>query len=140
MGMKRDRIIELLECERQCILRNSDNSCNRDCANCDLVQDSKELLGMYDLVKKMVESYDQLVIGRWKQLKGDFTTPGGTPYYVCGACGGSGHLHGCEYPRRKVICDACGRINIYPWEKAYEEGSSLWEDDEEEVKQDGSFV
>lgn len=138
--MKRDRIIELLECERQCILRNSDNSCNRDCANCDLVQDSKELLGMYDLVKKMVESYDQLVIGRWKQLKGDFTTPGGTPYYVCGACGGSGHLNGCEYPRRKVICDACGRINIYPWEKAYEEGSSLWEDDEEEVKQDGSIV
>lgn len=140
MGMKRDRIIELLECERQCILRNSDNSCNRDCANCDLVQDSKELLGMYDLVKKMVESYDQLVIGRWKQLKGDFTTPGGTPYYVCGACGGSGHLNGCEYPRRKVICDACGRINIYPWERAYEEGSSLWEDDEKEVKQDGSVV
>ena len=81
------------------------------------------------------------VIGRWKQpdMRG-YTTPGGTPYYECGACGGSGHLHGCEYPRRKVICDNCGRINIYPWEKAYEEKSSLWEDDEEEVKQDGSIV
>lgn len=76
-------------------------------------------------------------IGRWKPLKGDFTTPGGTPYYVCGACGGSGHLQGCEYPRRKVVCDNCGRINIYPWERAYEEGSSLWESDEEAVKRDG---
>lgn len=127
--MKRDRIIELLECERQCILRNSDNSCNRDCANCDLVQDTKELLAMYDIVKKVVVSYERRVIGRWKQLKGAFTTPGGTPYYVCGACGGSGHLNGCEYPRRKLICDTCGRINIYPWEKAYEEGSTLWEND-----------
>ena len=77
------------------------------------------------------ESQQQRVIGRWKQIKGDFTTPGGTPYYVCGACGGSGHLNGCEYPRRKIICDNCGRINIYPWERAYEEGSSLWEDDED---------
>jgi len=138
--MKRDRIIELLECERQCILRNDGNSCNRDCANCDLVQDTKELLAMYDIVKKVVVRYERRVIGRWKQLKGAFITPGGTPYYVCGACGGSGHLNGCEYPRRKVICDTCGRINLYPWERAYEEGSSLWEDDEEEVKQDGSIV
>lgn len=137
--MKRDRIIELLECERQCILRNSDNSCDRDCANCDLVQDSKELLAMYDFVKKVVVNYEQRVIGRWKQLKGNFTTPGGTPYYVCGACGGSGHLNGCEYPRRKVICDTCGRINIYPWEKAYEERSSFWEDDKEEGNENGGL-
>lgn len=70
-------------------------------------------------------------IGRWVQVKGNFTTPGGTPYYVCGGCGKSGHLNGCEYSKRKVICDGCGRINIYPWERAYEEGSSLWVDDGE---------
>lgn len=46
--------------------------------------------------------------------------------YACGNCGGSEHLHGAEFPRRKMICDNCGQINIYPWEKAYEEGSSLW--------------
>ena len=56
---------------------------------------------------------------------------------VCGACDGSGHLHGCEYPRRKVICDTCGRINLYPWEKAYEDVSSMWESDEEAVMHDG---
>lgn len=83
---------------------------------------------------ELLDSKKPTAIGRWKQLKGDFTTPGGTPYYVCGSCGDSGHLNGCEYPRRKVICDTCGRINIYPWEKAYEEGSSMWESDEEAVK------
>lgn len=46
--------------------------------------------------------------------------------YACGNCGGSEHLHGAEFPRRKVICDNCGQINIYPWEMAYEEWSSLW--------------
>lgn len=63
--------------------------------------------------------------GRWKQVHGGMS-PGGTPAFVCGSCGGSEHLHGAEYPRRKIICDNCGQINIYPWEKAYEEGSSSW--------------
>ena len=65
-------------------------------------------------------------LSRWKEVHGDFLTPGGTPYFECGLCGGTGHLHGVEYPKRKMICDNCGAINIYPWEKAYEEGSSLW--------------
>ena len=68
--------------------------------------------------------------GRWKKVHG-YISPGGTPAFVCGNCGGSEHLHGVEYPRRKIICDNCGQINIYPWEKAYEEGSSLWPTDEQ---------
>jgi hypothetical protein len=64
-------------------------------------------------------------LGRWKQIH-DVVTPGGTPYFECALCGGSGHLHGEEFPKRKMICDNCGNANIYPWEKAYEEGSSLW--------------
>lgn len=70
-----------------------------------------------------------LKIGKWKHVRGNFLTPGGTPYYECGSCGGSGHLHGVEFPKRKVICDNCGRINIYPYESASEETSSLWEND-----------
>lgn len=69
-------------------------------------------------------------IGKWKQVHIGDMSPGGTPVFACGACGGSEHLHGVEFSRRKVICDNCGRINIYPWEKAHEEGSSLWEDDD----------
>lgn len=70
-----------------------------------------------------------LKIGKWKHVRGNFMTPAGTPYYECGSCGGSGHLHGVEFPKRKVICDNCGRINIYPYESASEETSSLWEND-----------
>lgn len=71
------------------------------------------------------------MLGRWVRKNVGFT-PGGTPYYVCGGCGETGHLHGIEYPKRKMICDSCGRVNIYPGEKAYEEGSSLWVNDEED--------
>ena len=73
-----------------------------------------------------------MTLGRWKKMDGGGMTPGGTPMYACGKCGGSYHLHGAEYPKRKIICDECGRVNIYPWEAAYEVGSSLWENDEEE--------
>lgn len=62
-----------------------------------------------------------LRIGHWKEKKGSYMTPGGTPIYVCAKCGGSEHLHGVEYPRRKVFCEACGTVNLYPWERAYEE-------------------
>ena len=69
-------------------------------------------------------------IGRWRQVKGNYLTPGGTPLYACGNCGGSDHLYGVEYTRRKIVCDNCGRVNIYPWERSYDEDSSLWENDE----------
>jgi hypothetical protein len=36
--MTAKRIIELLTAEYNCVARNS-AGCNRDCANCDLVQD-----------------------------------------------------------------------------------------------------
>lgn len=62
-----------------------------------------------------------LKIGRWVQETGDFLTPGGTPYYICEKCGQDGHLHGVEYPRRKVFCENCGTANLYPWERCYEE-------------------
>ena len=45
--MPLERALELLKIERECISRA--NTCNRDCANCELVQDDKELLEMYDL-------------------------------------------------------------------------------------------
>jgi len=61
------------------------------------------------------------VFGKWIKDNSIGMSPGGTPGYVCSQCGGSFHLHGAEYPRRKMICDKCGSINSYPWEKTYEE-------------------
>lgn len=47
--MTKDRALELLKIEHECVLRN-ENGCDRDCANCDLVQETDELLEMYKFV------------------------------------------------------------------------------------------
>ena len=76
-----------------------------------------------------MKTHVQFKAGKWKQLYG-YATPGGTPVFVCGHCGGSQHLYGAEYPKRKLYCEQCGRINIYPWERAQEQGDGpFWEDD-----------
>lgn len=58
--MTNQRILELLKIERECVARG--NTCGRTCATCELVQDDKELLEMYDTLirerKKMEEIYD----------------------------------------------------------------------------------
>ena len=46
--MNLQRKIELLEAERDCIRRRDEDPCDRKCADCDLVQDSEELLEMYN--------------------------------------------------------------------------------------------
>lgn len=53
--MTKDRALELLKIERECVLRN-ETGCDRDCAKCDLVQDTDELLKMYKFV---IEFLDQ---------------------------------------------------------------------------------
>ena len=59
--------------------------------------------------------------GKWVEVHGNYLTPGGCPLYVCDRCGETEHLHGIEFERRKMVCDCCGSINCYPWEKTYEE-------------------
>ena len=68
-------------------------------------------------------------IGRWKRTYVGLTSAD-APCYECGKCGGSPHFYGDGYPKRKLLCDICGRVNIYPGEKAWEVSSSLWEEDE----------
>ena len=79
--MTNRRALELLMIERSCVRKGSgmmldpdigyikiDEDCNRDCANCPLVQDSRELLDMYDkvitMMLKKVEEEDKV-----KELK-----------------------------------------------------------------------
>lgn len=47
--MTPERVLELLKIERECIKRNK-FGCDRKCGECDLVQDTEELLEMYDTV------------------------------------------------------------------------------------------
>lgn len=52
--MTEQRMAELLEIEHECMLRGSHGDCDRDCANCELVQDDGELHEMYTNVIEMV--------------------------------------------------------------------------------------
>lgn len=41
------RMIELLEIEHECMLRGAHDDCDRNCADCELVQDDGDLHEMY---------------------------------------------------------------------------------------------
>ena len=50
--MELKRMYELLNIERECIMRQ----CDKDCANCDLAQDKSELILMYNILIAMIGS------------------------------------------------------------------------------------
>lgn len=52
--MEIQRAIELLKIEQECLKRNELKECNRECASCDIVQDSRELYRMYSLAIKVL--------------------------------------------------------------------------------------
>ena len=91
-----------------------------------------DLKAAADRLEEQAKAPNPRTFGRWKEQICAGFTPGGTPLYVCGRCGGSNHLYGTEYPKRKIVCDCCGQINIYPGEEAWEEGSSLWPTEEKQ--------
>ena len=68
--MKIDRIIDLLKIEQKCILRNTNNECNRQCGECDLVQDDAELNEMYTNVINIlaVQNQDAIPV-EWLEKK-----------------------------------------------------------------------
>ena len=61
--MELKRIYELLNIERECIMRGK--TCNRDCINCDLIQDDQELILMYNILIMMIGS----LLPQWKTLE-----------------------------------------------------------------------
>ena len=61
--MEIKRIYELLNIERECVMRG--NICNRDCTNCELVQDDQELILMYNILIMMIGS----LLPKWKTLE-----------------------------------------------------------------------
>ncbi len=46
--MTNDRILELLEIERECVTQQSKGGCDHDCEHCHLAQSDSEILEMYD--------------------------------------------------------------------------------------------
>ena len=53
--MSINRMVELLEIEHTCMLRGAHDDCDRNCADCELVQDDNELHEMYTNVISMLK-------------------------------------------------------------------------------------
>lgn len=54
-----DRMVELLEIEHTCMLRGAHDDCDRNCADCDLVQDDGELHEMYTDVIALLKEQEK---------------------------------------------------------------------------------
>lgn len=90
------RMVELLEIEHECMLRGSHDDCDRDCANCELVQDDMELHEMYTSVISMLKEQEAVepeveVLNEIDKL------------YRCPKC----HKH--FFYEKQKYCDKCGQ-------------------------------
>jgi len=97
--MTRQRMVELLEIEKECVRRNACGECNRACHICDLLQDDTELHEMYEEVIALVKAQEPRVMTLdeaqtalhndtvvWAELKGKLICAGihmdGTDYFM----------------------------------------------------------
>ena len=60
--MTKQRMLELLEIEHECMLRGAHDDCDRNCADCELVQDDGELHEMYTDVIALLKEQE---FGHW---------------------------------------------------------------------------
>ena len=71
--MTENKIIEILQTEKACVTRAMKNECNRDCYNCVLCEEGKDILTVYDAVIKALEEKEQYraigTIDEFKALK-----------------------------------------------------------------------
>lgn len=98
-----DRMVELLEIEHTCMLRGAHDDCDRNCADCELVQDDNELHEMYTNVIALLKEQDPVAP----------VYDARSNWYKCGKCGFSMtsgmHCKGCLIPATKVnYCARCG--------------------------------
>lgn len=69
------RMLELLEIEHECMLRGTHDDCDRNCADCELVQDDYELHEMYtDVISLLKEQEPKPIVNKWhKNPLGDYS-------------------------------------------------------------------
>lgn len=57
--MTREEAIRVIKIERQCVERNwTQNNCDRDCINCDLLMPESDIFSAYDIAIKALEQQD----------------------------------------------------------------------------------
>lgn len=79
--MTKERMIELIEIEHECMRRGAHSECDRDCANCELVQDDQELDEMYTVVITLLKEQEAVKqkTGYWIYKKYD-------DMFMCSSC------------------------------------------------------
>ena len=79
------RMLELLEIEHKCMLRGAHDDCDRNCADCELVQDDYELHEMYTDVISLLKDHEPVKPNRLPNKK--VTSYKNVVYqYSCGNC------------------------------------------------------
>lgn len=78
------RMIELLEIEHECMLRNLHDDCDRNCADCDLVQDDGDLHEMYTDVIALLKEHETIVRCKDCENGAYVAAPGMLPFVKCG--------------------------------------------------------
>ena len=109
--MKVQKILKLLETEKECVSRD----CDRDCIKCDLVQKKDELIEMYNNVIN--------IIG--KEAVRPFEL--NKNHLYCGSCGCRIHLK-----QKPKYCAKCGAPILFPrrQESTQEESTSEYSDED----------
>lgn len=82
---------KLMFIEKECINRD----CDRDCANCDIVQKVEDLNNAYDI---SINALEKQIAKKVTGEKDKFNTP----HWYCSVCG-------CELYSGQTHCDDCGQ-------------------------------
>lgn len=93
------RMIELLQIEHECMLRGAHDDCDRNCADCGLVQDDDELHEMYtdviDLLKEqepktilgIADFIEDIEVGKCPRCERTIVSKRNDPTWFCKFCG-----------------------------------------------------
>ena len=88
------QMLELLEIEHECMLRGSHGDCDRNCANCELVQDDGDLHEMYTDVIAMLKEQEAVPVVQREVMH--------MLVWCCGSCG-------VAITKGDKFCRMCGR-------------------------------
>ena len=99
--MTREEAIEIIKTERECVERNTQNECDRDCINCDLLRADEEIFSAYDMAIEALQEPERKK-GHWE----DFDCGNS---YRCTSCGEIWTLNdGTPEKNNMNYCPKCG--------------------------------
>ena len=105
MGISKSRTHDIMENELRCVQRASCGGCDRECGECPLMMDDKEIIKAYGYVIRMLElpSVQPSRKGHWIRLD-DYHMG----KFECSECHTQGYVDTCMYEPIWEYCPRCG--------------------------------